>query len=154
VLFISTQFSNLYTAVDTPARGRVGSLIERWTFRPRSSPTRSSLRVSPAFLSIGFALVRWKGVKWNWALVVIGLVFKTPQVRASSSDLVTMEFVSYLTRCYGTYSLCSRVLEYWCSAKKKISLHTHTHTVMSGGASSCAQDDDSDRGEDQDSFCF
>jgi hypothetical protein len=26
VLFIGTQFSNLYTAVDTPARGRVGSL--------------------------------------------------------------------------------------------------------------------------------
>jgi hypothetical protein len=25
VLFIGTQFSNLYTAVDTPARGRVGS---------------------------------------------------------------------------------------------------------------------------------
>jgi hypothetical protein len=27
VLFIGTQFSNLYTAVDTPARGRVGSLV-------------------------------------------------------------------------------------------------------------------------------
>jgi hypothetical protein len=40
--------------------------------------------------------VRWKGVKWNWALVVIRLVFKTPQVQASSSDLVTMEFASYL----------------------------------------------------------
>jgi hypothetical protein len=26
VLFIGTQFSNLYTAVDTPTRGRVGSL--------------------------------------------------------------------------------------------------------------------------------
>jgi hypothetical protein len=49
--------------------------------------------------------VRWKGVKWNWVLVVIRLVFKTPQVRASSSDLVRMEFVSYFTRCYGTYSI-------------------------------------------------
>jgi len=27
VLFIGTQFSNLYTAVDTPARGRVGALV-------------------------------------------------------------------------------------------------------------------------------
>ncbi len=27
VLFIGTRFSNLYTAVDTPARGRVGSRI-------------------------------------------------------------------------------------------------------------------------------
>ena len=26
VLFIGTQFSNLYTAVDTPAKGRVGAL--------------------------------------------------------------------------------------------------------------------------------
>ena len=29
VLFIGTQFSNLYTAVDTPARGRVGYKNER-----------------------------------------------------------------------------------------------------------------------------
>jgi hypothetical protein len=28
VLFIGTQFSNLYTAVDTPAKGRVGSDLE------------------------------------------------------------------------------------------------------------------------------
>ena len=49
--------------------------------------------------------MRWKGVKWNWVLVVIRLVFKTPQVRASSSDLVTTEFVSYFTLCYGTYSI-------------------------------------------------
>jgi hypothetical protein len=27
VLFIGTQFSNLYTAVDTPARGRVGQIL-------------------------------------------------------------------------------------------------------------------------------
>jgi hypothetical protein len=27
VLFIGTQFSNLYTAVDTPARGRVGVCV-------------------------------------------------------------------------------------------------------------------------------
>ena len=27
VLFIGTQFSNLYTAVDTPARGRVGQVV-------------------------------------------------------------------------------------------------------------------------------
>jgi hypothetical protein len=26
VLFIGTQFSNLYTAVDTPAKGRVGNV--------------------------------------------------------------------------------------------------------------------------------
>jgi hypothetical protein len=29
VLFIGTQFSNLYTAVDTPARGRVGASEEQ-----------------------------------------------------------------------------------------------------------------------------
>ena len=28
VLFIGNQFSNLYTAVDTPARGRVGCVVE------------------------------------------------------------------------------------------------------------------------------
>jgi hypothetical protein len=27
VLFIGTQFSNLYTAVDTPAKGRVGQTV-------------------------------------------------------------------------------------------------------------------------------
>jgi hypothetical protein len=27
-LFIGTQFSNLYTAVDTPAKGRVGNLLQ------------------------------------------------------------------------------------------------------------------------------
>ena len=31
-MFIGTQFSNLYTAVDTPARGRVGSLTHEHRF--------------------------------------------------------------------------------------------------------------------------
>jgi hypothetical protein len=32
VIFIGTQFSNLYTAVDTPARGRVGEKTLGKTF--------------------------------------------------------------------------------------------------------------------------
>ena len=32
VLFIGTRFSNLYTAVDTPDRGRVVSLFQGWRF--------------------------------------------------------------------------------------------------------------------------
>jgi len=47
VLFIGTRFSNLYTAVDTPARGRVGSLDSycRPTAGKCSSPAGLSTRV-------------------------------------------------------------------------------------------------------------
>jgi hypothetical protein len=82
------------------ARLRHSRITHRALDVTSTSPTRPSLRVSPASVSIGFALVHWKGVKWNQTLDVIRLVFKRPQVRASSSDLVTsvtMEFVLDLT---------------------------------------------------------
>jgi hypothetical protein len=55
--------------LEQPISGEISALsdhsFEGWTSRPRSSPTRPSLRVSPASLAIGFALARWKGIKWN-----------------------------------------------------------------------------------------
>jgi hypothetical protein len=39
VLFIGTQFSNLYIAVDTPARGRVGPIRRKQTFQICAIPS-------------------------------------------------------------------------------------------------------------------
>ena len=56
VLFIGTQFSNLYTAVDTPVRGRVDDksviLVKVWKF-----PLRG---VSTGLISQGY----WENNKW------------------------------------------------------------------------------------------
>jgi hypothetical protein len=46
VLFIGTQFSNLYTAVDTPARGRVGSISRCRQTSRRKKPRYCSGRKS------------------------------------------------------------------------------------------------------------
>ena len=54
-MFIGTQFSNLYTAVDTPANGRVGvlpySLSVFWTFKNSTLSVTTSLPTLTGILS-------------------------------------------------------------------------------------------------------
>jgi hypothetical protein len=106
VLFIGTQFSNLYTAVDTPARGRVGTLTMYWdqqlysdaqsihVFPPldrvaRQNPSAASETTSTAGDGKGSPLYRLKMWYMRWGSYVnIQPLFLIQKVNVDMLSLV------------------------------------------------------------------
>jgi hypothetical protein len=95
VLFIGTQFSNLYTAVDTPAKGRVGIGLSPASPRRRGGPPHSRQRIRSKKASVR-PLVFGREGQWTCVrdefgevgcVLVTGPAVGAPFVSAMMGDL-------------------------------------------------------------------